>query len=225
MKVKAIHTFLNGLILMKLVVFVLTASMCLRNLTFTLPLNPPEIIDVHGEFHRISDSTTGRYSWINNRNNNLKWHYKSSNQHWIYKDMISGHELIACSPGYVDMPIYCTNYGIWAENGTNIQTNKIATSPTDGGITIWKLGPCYTSSPTIQTTPPTLIPTTDPTLKPTTSPTKASNDKGNIIMLIIIVIAAVVAILCVIIVWDKIASDRKKLKAKHRKSQFIVVGA
>ena len=161
------------------------ANMCLKNLTIQLKSNPDSFSKLAGEFYLSNETKEGRPKWINKNDANKEWFYRINTENktgtieytynWVYSD---NGDRIACAPGYVDMPLFCTTF-VYAgshENGTSLNPQlpreKLGLPQIDGGITVWKLGECKdTNAPTIEPTlEPTLFPSTNPTPAPTPTP-------------------------------------------------------
>jgi len=79
---------------------------------------------------------------------------------------------VACAPGYVEMPLFCTTF-VYAGSNNGSSLNPTLSGDLLGldGETTWKLGTCAdTQSPT---TEPTFEPSIHPTLEPTAAPTRS----------------------------------------------------
>jgi len=159
-------------------------ELCLQNLT--LQLSTDNYTYLHGEFNRSLDiNGTGRYTWTNQRDTDYFWFYRALEYtndetgevtwtyNWVYS--YKGADRVACAPGYVEAPLYCTTfvYAGSTENGSlnnALSTNHLGVVNTDDDTdTIWKLGGCDpTSSPTME-------PTTEPSIHPTVEPINGSN--------------------------------------------------
>jgi hypothetical protein len=147
------------------------SGLCLQNLTIQLS-NDPTYEALDGEFNRSYDNDTGRYQWRNLRDDSYYWYYRvyESTYNWVLSD--GNQDRVACSPGYVEMPLYCTTF-VYAGsvNGTSLNPDlsgdHLGLVDDDEGTmdTTWKLGGCAV------TTSPTMEPTTEPSTSNPTSPT------------------------------------------------------
>lgn len=163
--------------------------MCLQNLTLQL-YSTGEDSDyrkLDGEFERSFDNDTGRYQWTNMRDTDFRWYYRvnevesddgevSYTYNWVYSE--NKADRVACAPGYVEAPLYCTTF-VYAgsyENGSSmnplLSKDHLGLVDSGGVDTTWKLGGCAaTGSPTVEPTrEPTDIPTMVPTREPTNIP-------------------------------------------------------
>lgn len=109
--------------------------------------------------------SSNRTYWVNEdvTDPTYRWYYRSKrnanskNANWVYGK--AGGDRIACAPGYVESPLFCTTFVYASDNGGNF-TNYSFTS-----------GPC---APTLSPTAlPTIPPSNEPTVFPTESPTGA----------------------------------------------------
>ena len=106
--------------------------------------------------------TSNRTYWVNEDVDDpvYRWYYRSprnaantKNANWVYGKV--GGDRIACAPGYVESPLFCTTFVYASDNGGNV-TNYTFTS-----------GPCD------PTTSPTALPTISPTIYPSDIPTES----------------------------------------------------
>eukprot|EP01083_Nonionella_stella_P198464 728622_1 len=141
-------------------------DMCLENfeMTITQSNNAPANKGIlNGHLTPISrtepctlDSAvcnSNRTYWINNDETNYRWYYRvTKNANWVYGKV--GSDRIACAPGYVEAPLFCTTF-VYASNNYTNYTFK-------GGL-------CNpTASPTVQ---PSIAPSIQPSASPTPAPT------------------------------------------------------
>eukprot|EP01084_Bolivina_argentea_P288943 496040_1 len=179
-------------------------AMCLRNLTIQMKSNeviaadPPNGPDesfskLDGEYHRTWDNQTDRYEWYSSQTSNLRWYYRENigaggakSFNWVLAS--NGADRIACAPGYVEMPLFCTTF-VYAggEYADPEETTYISFNPDLPGdrlgipswaaeegdvITTFRAGVCGdTDAPTAEPTmEPSSFPTIEPTLRPTGPP-------------------------------------------------------
>ena len=170
------------------------ASMCLRNLTTQLKANPAEFTRLDGEFYLSNETEAGRSKWIHTKDSNKEWFYRRDWNNdtgtvkyfdsWIYSD---NGDRVACGPGYVDSPLFCTLfiYAGWYPNGTALNTQyqlgvNIGLPPHRGGITTWKMGGCDDNIlPTFEPTLPTLEPSPSPSILIQELPTDTDNGESQ----------------------------------------------
>ena len=157
--------------------------MCLQNLTIQHQVGT--FVKLDGEFNRSYDNDTGRHQWTNLRDDTQRWYYRVNTgennvetYNWVLEQ--GNADRVACAPGYVEMPLYCTTF-VYAGRDNNTSLNPDLSKDHLGLVTpedatdtdtTWKLGGCAeTSSPTMEPTrEPTTIPTVEPTAKPTVTP-------------------------------------------------------
>ena len=165
--------------------------MCLRNLTIQLKHDPAEFTRLDGEFYLSNETDEGRAIWIHTKDPDKEWFFRINNEtdagtvkytyNWLYQD--NEVDRIACAPGYVDSPLFCTTY-VYAgtfSNGTSLNPKLLRGTmgipPHYGGNTRWKIGGCDDNIlPTFEPTLPTMEPSKLPSMIPTTL---TDTDTGN----------------------------------------------
>ena len=213
--------------------------MCLRNLSIQLPGSYTKL---DGDFKLTNETNDGKPVWINEKDSDKVWFYRINpfydnvtgetdyTYNWVYGD---SHDLVACAPGYVDMPLFCTTY-VYAGLNPSLSRYKMARPPEDGGITRWTIGSCDETLDLLPTFEPTL-PTFEPNLSPTNFPTTVmqsqdqetdTTDSGMII--IIMILGALVFLLCIFgsfMIWKykKTEKDIMQRESKYQNQSELIL--
>eukprot|EP01084_Bolivina_argentea_P156837 273303_1 len=92
-------------------------TLCMKNLT--LITNNNQHIDISGnliaKYNETNENNSAVY-WLNENDNSLRW-YLSNDDKWIYGT--ENYNLIICEPGYVEMPLFCTNWSYLTKYHSN----------------------------------------------------------------------------------------------------------
>ena len=189
--------------------------MCIQNLTIIES-------DLDGTMGIVNLTEYDRWSWGNIDDPVYWWYFRAagSTLNWVYS-FLGASDRIACAPGYVEMPLFCTvfvyagdkdDYSYTFKIGTCEDTEAPTTEPTTEPTTNEPTTPTTdptTNEPTTPTIVPTTVPTTDPTIAPTltimsssstqitTSNDKpgAQNDSNDPSRNVIIALGAMIALL------------------------------
>ena len=152
---------------------------------------------------------SNRTYWINQRDTSYRWYYRrtSKNSNWVYGR--SGSDRIACEPGYVESPLFCTTFAYASQDYTNY---------------IFKAGLCNSTADII-----TECPTGNPSTEPTQTPYQSPSDdveagsmydafEENFIWIAVVFIVTSVSCLMFCFAstyWCYIKNDREKRQIKR----------
>ena len=104
-----------------------------------LEANPAEFTDLSGQYYVSNETIEGRPTWVNENDENQMWFYRINEEdigggqiqytyNWVLSDT---GDRVACAPGYVDSPLYCTTfvYAGFASNGTSLNPQFVSPLP------------------------------------------------------------------------------------------------